>query len=438
MADGVVRAGIEPAVPQAAVTDSTLYSPARRWLFLAILFLVGTSSSVDRVVISVLLEPIKQEFQVSDTMLGMLSGLSFALLYSVLGLPIARLADRGDRKLLITAAIAVWSAMTALCAAAGTFWQLLIARIGVGVGEAGATPPAQSLIVDYFPLSQRARAIGIFATSGTAGYLLGLSLGSQLVTSFGWRMTLLAFGLPGLIVAAIVYFVLDEPRRRQAAAAKAAPTEDFMQSIRRLLAKPSFVRLLIGFTIYHFAAYGSLVFVPSYMTRVIGSPIADAGLYYGMTSALAVLIGSLAGGSLCDMLVRRDKRWIAWFPATGYALAAVPSVLMFLIDDLTLFLFVSTLSGILLYASLPAAFAAVHAVCGSARRATAIALVLFFGNLLGFGLGPVLTGALSDAFSASMGPTGLRYALLLVMALTVPTSLLMFSAAKSVPGDLEH
>ena len=439
MADGIVRAGMEQAAASdPAVPDSSLYSPARRWLFLAILFLVGTSSSVDRVVISVLLDPIKHEFQVSDTMLGLLSGLSFALLYSVLGLPIARLADRGDRKLLITAAITVWSAMTALCAAAGTFWQLLIARIGVGVGEAGATPPAQSLIVDYFPLASRARAIGIFATSGTAGYLLGLSLGSQLVTAFGWRMTLLAFGVPGLLIAAIVYFVLDEPRRRRSEAAKAAAPEDFMQSMRRLASKPSFVRLLIGFTIYHFAAYGSLVFVPSYMTRVIGSPIADAGLYYGMTSALAVLIGSLAGGSLCDLLVRRDKRWIAWFPAVGYALAAVPSTLMFLIDDMTLFLFVSTLSGILLYASLPAAFSAVHAVCGSARRATAIALVLFFGNLLGFGLGPVITGALSDLFSASMGATGLRYALLLVMMLTVPTSVLMFRAAKSVPEDIEH
>lgn len=438
MADGAVRAGVErPVAGAAAVTDSSAYSPARRWLFLGILFLVGTSSSVDRVVISVLLEPIKQEFQVSDTMLGMLSGLSFALLYSVLGLPVARLADRGDRKLLITAAITVWSAMTALCAAAGTFWQLLIARIGVGVGEAGATPPAQSLIVDYFPLASRARAIGIFATSGTAGYLLGLSLGSQLVSAFGWRMTLLAFGLPGLIIAAIVYFVLDEPRKRRGVATLAPPPEAFMQSIRRLANKPAFVRLLIGFTIYHFAAYGSLVFVPSYMTRVIGSPIADAGLYFGLTSAFAVLIGSLAGGALCDLLVRRDTRWIAWFPAAGYALAAVPSTLMFLIDDLAWFLFVSTLGGILLYAALPAAFSAVHAVCGGARRATAIALVLFFGNLLGFGLGPVITGALSDLFSASVGPSGLRYALLLVMALTVPTSVLMFRAAKFVPQDLE-
>lgn len=426
------------APDQAETTGSShLYSPARRWFFLAILFLVGTSSSIDRVVISVLLEPIKQEFGVSDTQLGLLSGLSFALLYSMLGLPIARWADRGDRTLLITVAISIWSAMTMLCAVAGSFWQLLLARIGVGVGEAGATPPAQALIVDYFPPSSRARAIGIFATSGTAGYLIGLSIGSQIVTAYGWRATLMAFGLPGLLIAATVYFLLDEPRRSVAPSAPRGATEAFGASIRRLAAKRSFVRLLIGFTFYNFAAYGSLVFVPSYLIRVVGSPIADAGLYYGLSSGVAVLIGSLAGGMACDMLVRRDKRWIAWFPALGFGLAALPNTLMFLIDDLGWFLVVSTIGGILLYASLPAAFAAVHAVCGSARRATAIALLLFFGNLLGFGLGPVVTGALSDMFSASVGPTGLRYALLIVMALTVPTAILMFSAAGAVPGDLE-
>lgn len=414
-----------------------LYTPARRWLFLAILFLVGASSSVDRVVISVLLEPIKHEFKVSDTQLGLLSGLSFALLYSALGLPIARWADRGNRKLLIAGAISVWSAMTVLCAAAGSFWQLLLARIGVGVGEAGATPPAQSLIVDYFPIAQRARAIGIFATSGTVGYLIGLSIGSQLVAAHGWRVTLVAFGLPGLLIAALVYWVLDEPRQRSDAAVARGSTEDFRTSIGRLAAKRSFLFMLAGFTLYHFAAYGSLVFVPSYLVRVIHSPIEQAGLYYGATSALAVLIGSLAGGAIQDALSRRDPRWIARFPAIAFGLAAIPNCAMFLLDDLRAFLIVSTIGGILLYAALPAAFSAIHAVCGSARRATAIAVILFFGNLLGFGLGPVITGALSDHFSAIHGPEGLRYALIIVMALTVPTALLLYAASGRVAEDME-
>ncbi len=414
-----------------------LYTPARRWTFLAILFLVGASSSIDRVVISVLLEPIKQEFQVSDTQLGLLSGLSFALLYSAFGLPIARFADRGNRKKLIAAAISVWSLMTVLCAAAASFWQLLLARIGVGVGEAGATPPAQSLIVDYFPTAQRARAIGIFATSGTVGYLIGLSAGSQLVAAYGWRATLVAFGLPGLLIAALVWWVLDEPRQRIDAAVPRASSEDFRTSVGRLAGKRSFVLMLTGFTLYHFAAYGSLVFVPSYLVRVIESPIEQAGLYYGATSALAVLIGSLAGGAIQDALSRRDSRWIVRFPAVAFGLAALPNCAMFLIDDLTAFLIVSTVGGILLYAALPAAFAAIHAVCGSARRATAIAIVLFFGNLLGFGLGPVITGALSDHFSAIHGAEGLRYALIIVMALTVPTAIFFYRASGRVAEDLE-
>ncbi|MES2496526.1 MAG: MFS transporter [Pseudomonadota bacterium] len=413
-------------------------SPARRWGLLAILFLVGTSSSVDRVVISVLLEPIKQEFGVSDTQLGLLSGLSFALLYSVLGLPIARWADRGNRKLLIAGAITVWSGMTMLCAAAGSFWHLLLARIGVGVGEAGATPPAQSLIVDYFPAAQRARAIGIFATSGTAGYLIGLTIGSQLVAAYGWRITLVAFGLPGLLIAVLVMLLLVEPRQIDPAAARARVIEPFGASIRALASKRSFVLLLIGFTTYHFAAYGALVFVPSYLVRVIGSPIAESGPIFGLTSAMAVLVGSLAGGALCDWLTARDRRWIGWFPALGFGLAIVPNVAMFMIDDLTWFLVVSTFGGVLLYAALPAAFTAIHAVCGNARRATAIAIVLFFGNLLGFGLGPVVTGALSDHFSATEGPTGLRYALMIVMALLLPTALLMAASGRRIIADLEE
>jgi len=433
------------AVHEASVTDLSGESGSsaaaerlnpRRWLLLAVLFLVGTSSATDRVVISVLLEPIKREFGVSDAQLGLLSGLSFAVLYSVLGLPIARWADRGDRRRLITIALSVWSGMTVVCAAAGNFWQLLIARIGVGAGEAGATPPAQALIVDYFPAELRARAIAIFASSGTAGYLLGLMVGSQLVSHYGWRETLTIFGLAGFLIAALAYGMLEEPRRARHAG-NAGSSEDFAASMRRLMAKPAFVRLLLGHTLYNFAAYGALLFVPTYLTRVLGIPVGKVGLYYGFVTALSVLIGSLAGGWLCDWLVSRDKRWIAWFPAAGFALATIPDSLMFLSSDFTVFLWVSLLGGILLNMALPTAFAAVHAVCGNARRATAIALVLFAGNLLGFGLGPAATGLLSDLFGSHFGVEGLRYAVLLVMALTLPAAAAIYSAAEALPGDLE-
>lgn len=169
----------------------------------------------------------------------------------------------------------------------------------------------------------------------------------------------------------------------------------------------------------------------------MGSPIEQAGLYYGAVSAVAVFVGSILGGLLSDRLVKRDRRWVVWFPALGYALSILPSTLMFLIDDLPLFLAISTISNILLYASLPAAFSAVHAVCGSKRRATAIALVLFFGNLLGFGIGPLVTGALSDLFAVHYGQVGLRYALLLVMTLTLPTAIFMYRAGRTTLQDWE-
>jgi predicted MFS family arabinose efflux permease len=409
----------------------------RRWLMLAILFLVGTSSATDRVVISVLLQPIKAEFGVSDTYLGLLSGLSFALLYSVLGLPIARWADRGDRRRLITIALTVWSGMTVLCAAATNFWQLLLARIGVGAGEAGATPPAQALIVDYFPPAFRARAVAIFAASGTVGYLMGLVVGSQLVSHYGWRTTLVALGLPGLILAVLAYRLLEEPRKARAANAAATTTESLISSLRKLAAKASFVRLFTGHVIYNFAIYGSLLFIPMYLTRVLGVPVGEVGLYYGLTTAVAVLIGSIAGGWLCDALVRRDPRWVAWFPAAGFALAVIPHSLMFLTNDFTVFLALSLLGGVCINAGLPTAFAAVHAVCGNTRRATAIAVILFAGNLLGFGLGPMTTGGLSDLLGTYFGVDSLRYAVLAVMALTLPAGAVICSAAKTLATDFE-
>jgi predicted MFS family arabinose efflux permease len=415
-----------------------LYSSWQRWRFLAVLFLVGTSSSIDKIIISVLLEPIKQEFHASDTELGLLGGLSFAVFYSLLGVPIARYADRGNRRSLIALAIALWSVMTALCGLAGSFVVLLMTRVGVSVGEAGSTPPSQSLIADYFPPDRRARAIGVFTTAGTVGYLLGLALGSQTVAAYGWRGTFVIFGLPGLLIAAAVLLFLREPRadsrlKRQGSVEQ----ESFLQSATVLFRKPSFVRMLAAHTIYAFAVYGALLFVPSFLTRVLGYPIEEAGYYFGITSAFAVFAGSISGGIVSDWMVRRDQRWLVWFPGAVFILAGIPNSGMFLIDSLPAFLAVSTLGMLLLNASLPAAFSAVHAVCGTKRRATAIALILFLVNSIGFGLGPLLTGALSDMFTARYGVAGLRYALFCAMLLIPVAGLLLVTAARSVREDCE-
>lgn len=414
-----------------------IYSSRQRWTYLAVLFLVSMSNYVDRNVISVLLEPIKAEFQISDTMLGLLTGISFALFYATLGIPVARWADRGDRRLIITISLVIWSTMTALCGMAQSFWQLALARVGVGAGEAGAIPPAQSLIADYFDPAQRGRALAIFMASATAGYLIGFVLGAQIASAWGWRWAFILMGLPGLALAVVVRWVLREPRQLPEFRPAQASQEPLKQTLRALFAKRSFVFLLAGMVIYFLISYGATIFFPSYMIRVLQVPLATAGTAYGAVAAVAAVVGTLAGGFITDRLSRRNPAWLAWIPATGLALAWPAYELMLLAPGFGTFLALSAFAGIVVNMTVPAMFAALHAICGSARRALAVALMFFFANLIGLGLGPVLSGALSDMFSAVHGAVGLRYALMLVLILLLPGAWVMYLCGRQLPLDIE-
>lgn len=414
-----------------------LYGPTQRWAFLAVLFLVSTSNYVDRNIISVLLEPIKAEFQVSDTLLGLLTGISFAIFYATLGIPVARWADRGNRKLIITMSLTIWSVMTALCGAAQTFWQLALARIGVGAGEAGAIPPAQSLIADYFEPNRRARAIAIFMASGMCGYLLGFVAGAHLASSYGWRVAFVVVGLPGLALAVIVHFVLREPRTLPQFRPTPESFETLQATFRTLMLKRSFVLLLIALVIYFLIAYGAVVFFPSYMMRVLSVPLTEIGSTYGAVAAVATIIGNVLGGFLTDRFARRNPAWLAWLPAAGLAICFPLYEIMLLAQSFPAFLILSGFGGLALNAAVPAMFAALHAICGSARRAMSVAIAFFFANLIGLGLGPVIAGALSDAFTAIHGPVGIRYSLLIVMTLLLPCAGLMYLCGRRLPEDIE-
>ncbi len=415
-----------------------LYTPRQRWTYLAILFLVSTSNYVDRNVISVLLEPIKAEFKVSDTMLGLLSGLAFAALYATLGLPVARWADRGNRRTIITASLVVWSGMTALCGVAQNFWQLAFARFGVGAGEAGAIPPAQSLIADYFPPDQRSRALSIFMTSATVGYLIGLIGASQIAAHFGWRAAFLAMGLPGLLIAILTATVLHEPRNRNGFENSKGAAESSWQAVRALAAKPAFLNLLIGMTLYFIYAYGAGIFIPSHLVRVLQIPLAKAGATYGGVSALSALIGTIAGGILADKLAKRERRWLAWLPALGLLLTLPIIEFSLWTNSFTIFLALNFFSGAIIAGTLPVVFAALHFVCGSARRAMAIAIVFFFANLIGLGLGPAIAGVLSDYLGQQFGPSGLRYALMLISMALLPSAWFIFRAGRNLVADMEE
>lgn len=415
----------------------TLYTERQRWAFLAILFLTYTSNAFDRNIISVLLEPIRLEFHVSDTMLGFLGGFSFAVFNSVLGIPIARWADRGNRPTIITLALGLWSLMTVLCGFAVSFWQLAAARIGVGVGEAGAIPPAQSLIADYFPPDRRANAFAVYTSAAVVGYLLSFSAGGSIAAAYGWRSAFLWAGAPGLALALVTRLGLREPRRKLPHLQDSANHEALRATLKSLLAKRSYVFIVVGFTLYYFVAYGALIFIPSFAIRILHIPLAHVSLSYGAVYAAASLIGTLGGGALATRLARRDVRWLAWLAAAACPLCVPFYIAAFAVNSYAAFLALIFVGATVLIGGLPPAYAAIQGICGPQRRAMAVALALFSLTLFGGGFGPIVTGAISDALSATQGVNSLRYALMMMMSLLLITGVAFYIGGRAMPVDLE-
>ena len=414
------------------------YTSSERHRLLLILFLVGTSNYIDKNIIGVLLEPIKIEFQVSDTSLGLLSGIAFAFVYATLGIPVARWADRGDRKLIITLSLVVWSAMTALCGLAATFWQLAVARCGVGVGEAGAIPPAQSLLTDYFSPTQRARAIGMFMLSATAGYAVALVLGGWITQNFGWRTAFLAVALLGLALSPATQLLLKEPRRLAQSEPRREEQESVITALRVLLKKPAYRNIVAAIVAYFLMAYGGMVFIVSLMIRAHGLNVGQAGTTFGVISAVGACLGTLAGGALADRMATQDVAWYGRMSGWGMMLTTLAYELALCTSSIFAMVPLLLLSTLLMWGVSPAMYSALHFVCGSKRRAMAVAVAFFFANLIGLGLGPVITGSLSDMFAATRGSAeGLRYALMIVMTVLVPAGWCMVRAGQFLKLDAE-
>jgi predicted MFS family arabinose efflux permease len=426
--------GAEPELADGA-HPSAVYSPTQRALMLFILFLVSTSAYLDRSMIGVAFEPIKHEFGASDSMLGILSGASFAILYVTLGLPVARWADRGDRKLIITGALAVWSVMTALCGIATSFWQLTLFRIGVGAGEAGAMAPAQSLLADYFPPHQRGKAIAVFMISVTAGNLIGIAGGAWVTQHFGWRAMFFAAGLFGLLLAPLAFWILREPRTSSAVLPVVEP---FRTTIKALATKPSYVMTVAAMALFFGVAFGPMTFLVSFMNRIHGISIGEAGAIAGLCTAVGGLSGSIASGVLTDRLSNKDLRWLAWIPAAGLILTGGLLQAAVLVTPLSAMIALLFCGSFFVAAAYPPMYTLLHAVCGSARRVTALAAALFIANLVGLALGPLSVGVLSDLLATQIGSaSGLRYALAIVAAALYPAGLLFAGAAAHVRTNLE-
>lgn len=416
----------------------TLYSSQQRWVLLSVLFLVTMWNYFDYYVISIVLDPIKKEFQVSDTMLGLLSGFAFATIYAFAALPVARWADRGNRRTIITITLSAWSLMTALCGIAQNFSQLLIARLGVALTEPGGAPPAQSLAADYFPPERRATAISVLLQGGSAlGYGVAIAFGGYIAATYGWRTTFLMAGAPGLLLAVATHFMLREPRQTLGFPASSTDSESAKESIAILMRRRSFVFTVAGITFYCLFAYGTSVFLPSFMIRSLHATLAQVSVTWGIAVTVAMVIGALIGGPLADWLSRANVRWYAWLPCLAFGIGCPMYWLTLSSPTLWTFIFVDFPSEIVLAVGFSVSFSAIHPICGSARRASAVALVYFCVMFIGCGFGPLMAGAISDALTPTYGNEGLRYGTLMMVLFLIPASLSMFFAGRAMPQDLE-
>ena len=426
-------------------------------LMLGVLLLVYVFNFLDRQIMAILAEPIARELHLSDTKIGVMTGLAFALFYTVLGLPIARFADRPhtDRVKVIAAAVALWSAMTALCGVAQSFTQMLIARVGVGIGEAGGTPPAHSLIADRAPPERRASAMAAYQLGPPIGGLIGMVTGGLIAQAYGWRRAFLVVGLPGLLLSLAVLLLLRDPRfsaagvdRRRVAAGIAArtgeaglagePAMTTAEALRHIFGSPAMRRLLLVAAIGPLSGYGLLIFGAVFFQRVHHLSVGQAGVTFGVVNGLAMAAGVWLGGMLGDHMRRRDPRQIMTWPSLAF-MASAPLTVAALFAPTALtanLLFFPAI--LLLYLYVGPYYSAVQGLVPRQARAVASATVLFLQNLLGLGLGPVVLGYISDSLKPTYGAESIRYAMAIATVFALIAAFILWSSRKYLAEELDR
>ena len=406
---------------------------------LATLFIVYVINFIDRQILSVFIGPIKQEFGVSDTVMGLLVGFAFALFYTIAGIPIARWADRGNRRTIIALGLTVWSAMTVMCGYARSFGQLALLRVGVGVGEAAGSPPAHSLISDYFPPSKRATAMGIYAWGVYVGSALAYLGGGYLREQFvdDWRTPFILLGLPGLFFALVVRFTVKEPPRgySEKSTVNAEPST-LGETLHYLLSCPSWVNLVAGSCFLSLMGYGVLMWGYEFFGRVHHMTPMDIGLWMAAIVGLGGSLGTLAGGTITDRLSQRDPAWAMRFPAR-VTWACLPFAFVFLLADSS---WLAMLSFFVFYFLANIYVPAMHSLNQNlarvSMRATAAAILLFVVNLVGAGLGPLIVGFMNDLYAPYWGEQAIRYSLLSVSVLGALGAIFFQRSARTLAADL--
>ena len=415
------------------------FTNAYRWYALGLLVVVYVFNFIDRSILGILVEPIKQDLGVSDTLMGFLGGIAFATFYTFLGIPIARLADRGSRRNILAVCLALWSGATALCGLAANFVHLLLARIGVAVGEAGGSPPSHSMISDMFPPERRATALAIYALGIPIGTMLGNLGGGWINEAFDWRTAFLVVGAPGLLLALVVRFTLREPVRgaSEGLSADTGETPPVMAVFRLLWSRRSFRYMTIGGSLHAFVGYGVGLWIPAMFMRSHGLGTAEMGValfYLGFAS----IAGTLLGGYMGDRLGARDQRWYLWLPGLAI-LASLPfSFYAYITSDPYAALWTLAVPAALGAYYLGPTFSMTQGLVGLRMRALASSILLFILNIIGLGLGPQFTGIASDLLNAwtDLGADSLRWALVLCLTFNLVSAAMYLAAGKTIRADL--
>ena len=380
---------------------------------IGILLVVYTLNFIDRQIIAILSPAIKADLGINDTQLGLLKGFAFAMFYAIFSIPIARLADRSNRVNIISISVVFWSAMTAVCGAAGNFWHLLWARVGVGIGEAGCSPPAHSLVSDYFHKEERATALGIYSLGIPLGSLFGILLGGWLVATLGWRWTFVVVGLPGILLGLLVKFTLKEPKRGAAESIDAAdtaqdpkPKVSLLETFQTIWGIKSFRFLIYGSALVSFAIFGFNLWMVDFLVRTHELSYAQLTVPLALGIGVGGAIGTVAGGAICDRWVRKDFSHYFTFLALVHTLS-VPLYIFAMWTSSTTLCFIVLFFVFMLHSSVAGpCYALVQNLSPLKMRAFAAALYLFVLSAIGQGFGPVYIGGMSDLLAGTMGEAG--------------------------------
>jgi len=414
---------------------------ARRHRYvLWVLLLVYVLNFLDRQVVVILAEPIKRDLGLSDTQVGLMTGLAFALLYTLLGFPLARFADqpRSNRVGLIAVSLAVWSGFTALCGLSQTFIQLLLARVGVGIGEAGCTPAAHSLISEMVRPEKRASALALYGMGIPIGSLLGLVLGGLLADALGWRHTFFILGVPGVAVALLVWLTIKDPRRRLAPIADPPSPVRLGEVLAELGRSKTFVTIAAAASFIAFLGYGKGVWTTIFFIRSHGLSPGQVGLWLGLGAGLSGVFGTWLGGFLAERFGTRDPRHLLTAPIIGMSISFPFLLAAYSVESWKLSILLVCIPTVFNSLSYGPAFAIIQGVIRPQSRAMAVAVVSFGQSLLGLGLGPLGFGLLSDAVRPLAGADSIRWVLFGAAFMGLIPAFLFWRARRGLSAEMKH